>query len=163
MGKTLMKVRGEFLEEETLGQSKNTTLIDLVNNQSLGESRMDDQSVVDSEPADVSAQTDTHIQPLLLSDDGEGMEPSPIRKYTDVVKSTSPAAAVADNQQQPLLTESVPQIIRGRGKGTCNVPRSPENPSTRTESPLMTSLSWKAVTKKTKRTLYHCNTQVPHH
>lgn len=120
-GKIRMKVRSEFLEEETHGQSKNNTLMDLVNSQSLSESRLDDQCKDESDPGmefeDTANPTDVHIQPLHLSDMAVEVLTSPIRKYTDVVKSTSPISSTANEPGGPKLIKSVPQFTQGRGKG----------------------------------------------
>lgn len=145
-GKILMKVRGELLEEESLGQSKDNTLLDLVNSQSLSPSGLaecsgeksdmetDQKSYKDGDVMadDRDTGADIHIQPLHLDDQAEPRDASTVMKYADAVKSPIPST----NPSKNPATDAV--------KSTMNLSKNPAAnpdvliPTTTSVAPKMT-------------------------
>lgn len=130
-GKLLMKVRDEFLEEESLGQCKNDTITRLENSQSFSDSACSDAGLNEEQDMDClgsSPIVDDHaLEPPHLEDVVEEVPPSPVKSYTDVVKSTSLEVATSNSpktqqpkiavQGAPKMVKSVPQFTQGRKGG----------------------------------------------
>lgn len=109
-GKILMKVRGEFLEEDTLGNSaSNDTLMKLGG-------AVDSTSEVDMEGSMVemnNIDTGSDIPPLE-EEPAEWPTLNPSQSFTDAVKGVKPTSEAGETLK---LKKSQPQITKKKGRG----------------------------------------------